>query len=46
MFKDLRENYENYTITKSGYVTMKPKMPTVAAKFHDSLKILIEEMSK
>lgn len=47
MFKDLRENYENQkSVSKTGYVTMKPKMPTVAAKFHDSLKALLEEMSK
>lgn len=47
MFKDLRETYENQkSISKTGYVTIRPKTPTVAAKFHDSLKSLLEEMSK
>ena len=48
MFKDLRENHENQrSVSKTGrFVTMKPKTPTVAAKFHDSLTNLLEAMSK
>ncbi len=48
MFRDLRENYENQrSCSKTGrFVTMRPKTPTVAAKFNDSLTSLIEEMSK
>ncbi len=48
MFRDLRENYENQrSCSKTGrFVTMRPKTPTVAAKFNDSLTNLIEEMSK
>lgn len=48
MFRDLRENFENQrSVSKTGrFVTMKPKTPTVAAKFHDSLNNLLEAMSK
>ncbi len=49
MFHDLKvTTYENQrTINcKTGYITMKPRVPTVAAKFHDSLKNLLDQMSK
>ena len=48
MFRDLKENYENQRIVnKTGrYVTMRPKTPTVAAKFSDSLNSLLNAMSK
>ena len=48
MFKGLRENYENQrSVSKTGrFITMRPRTPTVAAKFNDSLTNLIEEISK
>lgn len=48
MFRDQRENFENQrSVSKTGrFVTMKPKTPTVAAKFHDSLSNLLDAMSK
>jgi myosin-15 len=48
MFKDLRDTYENQrSVSKTGrFVTMKPKTPTVAAKFHDSLTNLLDAMAK
>jgi myosin-15 len=48
MFKDLRDAYENQrSVSKTGrFVTMKPKTPTVAAKFHDSLTNLLDAMAK
>ncbi len=48
MFKDLRANFETTrSMKKSGrYVTMKAKTPTVSAKFDESLKNLLEIMSK
>ena len=48
MFKDLRDDYENQrSMSKTGrFVTMKPKTPTVAAKFHNSLNSLLDAMSK
>lgn len=48
MFRELRENCESQrSCSKTGrFVTMRPKTPTVAAKFNDSLTSLIEEMSK
>ena len=46
MFKNMRESYGSQS-TKSGrYVTMKAMTPTVVAKFHDSLKNLLDAMSK
>lgn len=43
----MRDDFENQrSMSKTGrFVTMKPKTPTVAAKFHDSLNCLIETMS-
>ena len=48
MFKELREQTISRTVSKlTGlYVTLKPKTPTVAASFHESLVLLIEAMSK
>lgn len=48
MFRDLRENCESQrSCFKTGrFVTMRPRTPTVAAKFSESLTSLIEEMSK
>ncbi|XP_013792758.1 unconventional myosin-XV-like, partial [Limulus polyphemus] len=47
MFLDLRKTKEAAkTINKSNgrFVTMKPRTPTVAARFHDSLHSLLETM--
>lgn len=48
MFRDLRGNFEHQrSVSKTGkFVTMKPKTPTVAAKFHDSLTNLLDAMSR
>jgi myosin heavy subunit len=48
IFRDMREVDEHQrSISKTGrFVTMKPKTPTVAAKFNDSLNTLMEAMSK
>ena len=48
MFLDLREQTLNRTVSKlTGlYVTTKPKTPTVAASFHESLILLMENMGK
>lgn len=48
MFKEMRENFENQrSVSKTGrFVTLKPKTPTVAAKFHGSLNNLLDAMSK
>ena len=48
MFRELRCNFEHQrSMSKTGkFVTMKPKTPTVAAKFHDSLTNLLEAMSR
>ena len=48
MFKELRCNFEHQrSMSKTGkFVTMKPKTPTVAAKFHDSLSNLLDAMSR
>lgn len=48
MFRDLRFDFESHrSMSKTGrFITMKPKTPTVAAKFHDSLTNLIDTMSK
>lgn len=49
MFQDLRDTAEAAkTISKSNgrFVTMKPRTPTVAARFHDSLQSLVDTMAK
>ncbi|XP_046399408.1 unconventional myosin-XV isoform X2 [Ischnura elegans] len=49
MFQNLRSNHEAAkTINKANgrFVTMKPRTPTVAARFHDSLQHLLESMSR
>ncbi|GLH06473.1 Unconventional myosin IC [Gryllus bimaculatus] len=49
MFQNLRSSHEAAkTINKANgrFVTMKPRTPTVAARFHDSLQHLLESMSK
>lgn len=49
MFTALRNTYEtSKTLNKANgrFVTMKPRTPTVAARFHDSLQQLLESMSK
>lgn len=48
MFSSLRNNYEaSKTLNKANgrFVTMKPRTPTVAARFHDSLQQLLESIS-
>ncbi|XP_021936980.1 unconventional myosin-XV-like isoform X3 [Zootermopsis nevadensis] len=49
MFQHVRSSHEAAkTINKANgrFVTMKPRTPTVAARFHDSLQHLLESMSK
>ncbi|KAF4520564.1 hypothetical protein B566_EDAN011117 [Ephemera danica] len=49
MFQALRTHQEaTKTLNKANgrFVTMKPRTPTVAARFHDSLQQLLESMSK
>ncbi|KAG7164398.1 Unconventional myosin-XV-like 2 [Homarus americanus] len=48
MFLDVRLSSENKTLTKANgrFVTMKPRTPTVAARFNDSLTHLMEGMAK
>ncbi|XP_069684999.1 unconventional myosin-XV isoform X8 [Periplaneta americana] len=49
MFQNVRSSHEAAkTINKANgrFVTMKPRTPTVAARFHDSLQHLLESMSK
>ena len=48
MFKDMRDRFINKTINKATgrFVTMKPRTPTVAANFSESLLSLIETMSR
>lgn len=48
MFKEMRDSTESQRgMSKTGrFVTMKPKTPTVAAKFHDSLGSLLDAMSR
>ncbi|PNF27702.1 hypothetical protein B7P43_G13754 [Cryptotermes secundus] len=49
MFQRVRSSHETAkTINKANgrFVTMKPRTPTVAARFHDSLQQLLESMSK
>jgi hypothetical protein len=41
------EQHQRSCSTKTGrFVTLKPKTPTVAAQFHDSLTNLLEAMSR
>nr|XP_042898448.1 unconventional myosin-XV-like [Parasteatoda tepidariorum] len=49
MFQELRDTAEAAkTISKSNgrFVTMKPRTPTVGARFHDSLQSLVDTMAK
>ncbi|RZF46223.1 hypothetical protein LSTR_LSTR010885 [Laodelphax striatellus] len=49
MFVSVRTSQEaSKTLNKSNgrFITMKPRTPTVAARFHDSLQQLLESMSK
>ncbi|KAE8738384.1 hypothetical protein FOCC_FOCC016139, partial [Frankliniella occidentalis] len=49
MFQSVRSHHETAkTINKANgrFVTMKPRTPTVAARFHDSLQQLLESMTK
>jgi hypothetical protein len=48
MFLELRDSGERRTLSKMTgfYVTQKPKTPTVAASFHESLSSLIDTMTK
>ncbi|GIX67575.1 unconventional myosin-XV [Caerostris extrusa] len=49
MFQELRDTAEAAkTISKSNgrFVTMKPRTPTVGARFHDSLQSLVDQMAK
>ncbi|XP_073998346.1 unconventional myosin 10A isoform X4 [Rhodnius prolixus] len=49
MFEAVRSSQEmNKTLNKTNgrFVTMKPRTPTVAARFHDSLQHLMDTMSK
>lgn len=49
MFQHVRNSHEaNKTINKPNgrFVTMKPRTPTVSARFHDSLQQLLESMSQ
>ncbi|XP_050694860.1 unconventional myosin-XV-like isoform X6 [Eriocheir sinensis] len=48
MFLDVRLGSENKTLTKANgrFVTMKPRTPTVSARFNDSLTHLMEGMAK
>lgn len=49
MFENYRNLYEGTkTINKANgrFVTMKPRTPTVAARFHDSLQQLLAHMDK
>ncbi|XP_016845570.1 unconventional myosin-XV isoform X2 [Nasonia vitripennis] len=49
MFQHVRNAHEaNKTINKPNgrFVTMKPRTPTVSARFHDSLQQLLESMSQ
>ncbi|XP_050539166.1 unconventional myosin-XV isoform X10 [Daktulosphaira vitifoliae] len=48
MFSSLRNSFEaSKTLNKANgrFVTMKPRTPTVAARFHDSLQQLLESIS-
>ncbi|XP_074098878.1 unconventional myosin 10A [Cotesia typhae] len=49
MFQHVRSAHEaNKTVNKPNgrFVTMKPRTPTVSARFHDSLQQLLESMSQ
>ncbi|XP_066584309.1 unconventional myosin-XV [Prorops nasuta] len=49
MFQHVRTTHEaNKTVNKPNgrFVTMKPRTPTVSARFHDSLQQLLESMSQ
>ena len=48
MFKDMRDRLITKTLSKTTgrFVTMKPRTPTVAANFSESLLSLIETMSR
>ena len=48
MFVEVRHGTENKSLTKANgrFVTMKPRTPTVAARFSDSLNSLIDSMAK
>lgn len=49
MFQSVRSHHETAkTLNKANgrFVTMKPRTPTVAARFHDSLQQLLESMTK
>lgn len=49
MFQHVRTTHEaNKTMNKPNgrFVTMKPRTPTVSARFHDSLQQLLESMSQ
>ncbi|XP_043471659.1 unconventional myosin-XV [Leptopilina heterotoma] len=49
MFQHVRNTHEaNKTVNKPNgrFVTMKPRTPTVSARFHDSLQQLLESMSQ
>ena len=48
MFKEMRDRFITKTLSKTTgrYVTVKPRTPTVAAGFTESLLCLIDSMSK
>ncbi|XP_076764901.1 unconventional myosin-XV-like [Xylocopa sonorina] len=49
MFQHVRTTHEaNKTMNKPNgrFVTMKPRTPTVSARFHDSLQLLLDSMSQ
>ena len=48
MFTDLRDRQITKTLSKTTgrYVTLKPRTPTVAASFNESLLSLIDTMSR
>ncbi|WAQ96708.1 MYO15-like protein [Mya arenaria] len=48
MFKEMRDRFINKTLNKATgrFVTMKPRTPTVAANFSESLLSLIDTMSR
>ena len=48
MFSDLRDRQITKTLSKTTgrYVTLKPRTPTVAASFNESLLSLIDTMSR
>lgn len=46
MFLHRREQLDPKPRHDGRFVTMKPRAPTVAARFHDSLQALVEQMSQ